>query len=306
MAPLTFQSLSLKSVLLLAAALVPAVDAAGLLRRDPPKALPGCATDADKRFQPVMDFDKDGCYNSPAVDAAGTIATGLKCGGDKNGHCRDKSDLDNNNVYARARCNHGWCAHMYAYYFEKDQSVHGSCGVGHRHDWEHVTVWAREGADRAAYVAVSQHKGWEVRDAADVRFEGARPKVVYHQDGGLTHDFRFANEADDEVENHHGKWFVSAPSIAIAVYSREGDTEERNVPSLFINADPSQSGALLSWNGLPDTVRTALVNGDFGAAYLNFKDEGGFSNKLKDAKGDKDISLDVSSDNENSPGTPQC
>ncbi|KAK8109004.1 hypothetical protein PG984_014805 [Apiospora sp. TS-2023a] len=273
MALLNFQNLSLKSALLLAAAITPAVNAAGLLRRDPPKALPGCATDADKRFQPVMDFDKDGCYNSPAVDASGKIATGLKCGGDKNGHCRDKSDLDNNNVYSRARCNNGWCAYMYAYYFEKDQSVHGSCGVGHQHDWEHVTVWAREGADSASFVAVSQHKGWEVKDAKDVRFEGSHPKIVYQQDGGLTHDFRFANEADDKVENHYGKWFT---------------------------------GALLSWNGIPDTVRTALVNGNFGGAYLNFKDESGFSNKLKDAKGGKDIPLDVSSDNANSPGTPQC
>lgn len=139
MASLNFQNLSLKSVVLLAAAMAPAVNAAGLLRRDPPKALPGCATDADKRFQPGKD--------------------------------------------------------------------HSTRGRG--------------------------------------------------------------------------------PSA--------GDPSRR-----------VKQSTNLSWNGLPDTVRTALVDGDFGAAYLNFKDEGGFSSKLKDAKGGKDIPLDVSSDNANSPGTPQC
>lgn len=61
----------------------------------------------------AMDFDTDGCYNSPAIDADGNLATGLNCGGAKNGNCRDLSDLQNNNVYSRARCNNGWCAFMY-------------------------------------------------------------------------------------------------------------------------------------------------------------------------------------------------
>ena len=83
-----------------------------------------------------MDFDTDGCYNTPAIDGNGSVATGLDCGGAKNGHCRDLSDLQNNNVYSRARCNNGWCGFLYGYYFEKDQSVDGSCGVGHKNDWE--------------------------------------------------------------------------------------------------------------------------------------------------------------------------
>lgn len=156
-----------------------------------------------------MDFDTDGCYNSPAIDGSGTLATGLDCGGAKNGHCRDLSDLQNNNVYSRSRCNKGWCGFLYGYYFEKDQTVDGSCGVGHKNDWEHIVVWVRDGDETPSYVAVSQHKGWDVKAASDVRFENTHPKVVYHQEGGLTHDFRFADEADDSIENHTGQWFVS-------------------------------------------------------------------------------------------------
>ncbi|KAI5925055.1 necrosis inducing protein [Camillea tinctor] len=156
----------------------------------------------------ALDFDKDGCYNTPAIDAQGNVNPGLECGGALNGHCRDKEDLENNNVYSRARCNNGWCIFMYAYYFEKDQTALWTCGVGHKHDWEHIAVWVKD--DVAVYVSVSQHKGWDCREAKDVRWhQGNHPKAVYHQDGGLTHDFRFANTKDDDIENHMGVWFVS-------------------------------------------------------------------------------------------------
>lgn len=39
--------------------------------RDPPTALPQAATDDQLRWQPGLDFDTDGCYNTPAIDASG-------------------------------------------------------------------------------------------------------------------------------------------------------------------------------------------------------------------------------------------
>ncbi|KAI1811432.1 NPP1-domain-containing protein [Poronia punctata] len=243
-----------------------------LAKRDPPAALPGCAPDNDKRYQPAMDFDTDGCYNSPAIDGDGNLNGGLPCGGAKNGNCRDESDLDNNNVYSRARCNNGWCAYLYGYFFEKDQSVDGSCGVGHKNDWEHIVVWVRDGDDTASYVAVSQHKGFEVRAAQDVRWEDTHPKVVYHQDGGLTHDFRFANEDDDGIENHKGVWFY---------------------------------GSLVSWFGFPSAeIRDKMVNNDWGAALPDLRDDV-FVTKLEDSKGGNDIPMDTGVD-DGSPGEPSC
>ncbi|KAF3003838.1 hypothetical protein E8E14_003406 [Neopestalotiopsis sp. 37M] len=38
-----------------------------------PVALPEKATAEQIKFQPVLDFDKDGCYNAPAIDAEGNV-----------------------------------------------------------------------------------------------------------------------------------------------------------------------------------------------------------------------------------------
>ncbi|KAI0599086.1 secreted protein [Biscogniauxia sp. FL1348] len=265
-----------KALLLAIISFCAIVDAAAIsrnpalvLKRAVPTKLPACATALDKKWQPAMDFDTDGCYNTPAVDAQGNTNPGLKCGGAKNGHCRDKSDLLNNNVYSRSRCNNHWCIVMYAYYFEKDQSVDGSCGVGHRHDWEHIAIWLKD--DAVQYVAVSQHTGWEIRKASDVRwFQDTHAKVVYNQDGSLTHDFRFGTADDDKgVENHLKEWFL---------------------------------GDLVSYNGFPNVdVRKAMMDKDWGKASINIKD-GNWPGRIEKAKnGKKDISLDVNKD-EVAPG----
>ncbi len=48
-----------------------------LLKRDPPAALPQSASDDELKWQPSLDFDTDGCYNTPAIDADGNVAEGL-------------------------------------------------------------------------------------------------------------------------------------------------------------------------------------------------------------------------------------
>jgi hypothetical protein len=148
------------------------------------------------------------------------------------------SDLNNNNVYSRQRCNNGWCIYMYGYYFEKDVAIPSFWDPGHRHDWEHIAVWVN--GNGAQYVAVSQHGGWEIKPASEVRWDGEHPKAVYHKDGASTHCFRFGNAGDDgSVENHKGQWF---------------------------------RGALVSYNGFPGTTRDTLFNHDFGKATIGFKD----------------------------------
>ncbi|RYP03901.1 hypothetical protein DL764_004817 [Monosporascus ibericus] len=235
--------------------------------REPPRALPERATADDKKWQPAMDFDTDGCYNTPAIDANGNIAEGLDPWQDGNsGGCRDESDLDNNNVYSRQRCNNGWCAYIYDYYFEKDTAL-GGLG-GHRHDWEHIAVWVQNG--EAKFVSASQHGDYETKAAQDVRWEGTHPKMVYHKDGISTHCFRFANQGDDAIENHKGVWFY---------------------------------GALISWNGFPSTqLRDKLMSADFGSASIGIKDSS-FQSQLNTSRGNRapefDSALDVGS-----PGNP--
>ncbi|KXJ96688.1 necrosis inducing protein-domain-containing protein [Microdochium bolleyi] len=211
-------------------------------KRDPPRALGASATDDELKFQPSLDFDTDGCYNTPAIDSAGNVAEGLDhnyTGGSSG--CRDESDLDNNQVYVRTRCNNGWCAHVYDYYFEKDVAVqHVIDAGGHRHDWEHIIVFTQGGSARI--VAASKHGDYDTKNADDskVRWDGTHPKIVYHKDGGTTHCFRFAGSGDDRIENHKGVWF---------------------------------RGALINWDGLERAgVRQKLVDHDFGSASLAIKD----------------------------------
>ncbi|KAH7323108.1 necrosis inducing protein [Stachybotrys elegans] len=209
--------------------------------RGPIAALPPSATAEELRWQPSMDFDQDGCYNVAAVDASGSIVPGLPHNWvDLASECRDAADLSaaENNVYVRRRCNAGWCVYLYDYYFEKDVAVPNFIDPGHTHDWEHIAVWVRDGAG-AEFVAVSQHGEYEIRAAAELRWDGEHPKVVYHKDGVSTHAFRFAFEDDDAIENHTGAWY---------------------------------RGPLVNYDGFPGGVRDVLFAHDFGQANIAIKD----------------------------------
>ena len=226
---------------------------------DPPTALPQRATENDLKWQPALDYDRDGCYNVPAIDAEGNISEGL----DPNfttgpEDCRDESDLDNSNAYSRQRCNSGWCVYLYGYYFEKDVAIEHVANPGHRHDWEHIAVWVKD--DKAEYVGASAHGSYNLRPADEVRWDGTHPKMVYHKDGGSTHAFRFGNTDDDNVENHKGVW-VRSP--------------------------------LVSYNGFPDGIRDQLFAYDFGAATIAFKDET-FASNLEKAMPKIPVSQDCS------------
>ena len=94
---------------------------------------------------------------------------------------------------------------MYASYFEKDQATLGPAAIGHTHDWEHVMVWIND--NQVKYVSVSQHTGYKVAPASEIRFDGTHPKIVYHKDGISSHCFRFANGNDEPPENATGNWF---------------------------------------------------------------------------------------------------
>ncbi|KAK3367689.1 necrosis inducing protein-domain-containing protein [Podospora didyma] len=236
---------------------------------NPPTALPQKATANDLRWQPSLDFDTDGCYNVPAIDSNGNIAQGLPhewVGTASN--CRDLSDLNNNNVYSRQRCNNGWCIYIYDYYFEKDVSIPNFFDPGHTHDWEHIAVWVKDG--KAEYVGASQHGNYEVKAASSVRWDGEHPKMVYHKDGASTHCFRFADAGDDNIENAKGVWF---------------------------------RGPLISYNGFPAGIRDLLYAHDFGSASIALKDAS-FPGQITKAKPAAIATFDINLDADGSPGNP--
>ncbi|KAH7305799.1 secreted protein [Stachybotrys elegans] len=195
---------SLKAIVILGAL---SVTQAFPAKRDIISALPGSADEIDLRFQPLLDFDRDGCYNTAAIDSSGYTNPGLSATGTPEGRCRDPPQLQNSNVYSRRRCNNGYCAVMYEYYFEKDQAVRGSFLGGHRHDWENIVVFSQ--GNSIIRVAASCHGGYG--DASNsFPASGTRPYLVYHKDGISTHCFRFAN-GDDIAgpENHFGQFYTS-------------------------------------------------------------------------------------------------
>ncbi|KAL4722186.1 hypothetical protein ACLX1H_010962 [Fusarium chlamydosporum] len=120
-------------------------DPSTLTRRDILKPLPESASALELEYQPLVDFDMDGCYNTAAIDPSGRTNPGKGATASPQGRCRDKVQLENANVHSRSRCNNGYCAIMYEYYFEKDQSIGFSFLAGHRHDWENVVMFIKDG-----------------------------------------------------------------------------------------------------------------------------------------------------------------
>ncbi|MGQ4389081.1 NPP1 family protein [Streptomyces sp. SAS_270] len=226
-----------RAPLTLAGALALVIAFPGSALAGPPQALPAHADGLEQTFQPAYDYDTDGCYPTPAIGPDGTLNGGLKPSGALNGQCRDAGDLDNTNGYAREKCNNGWCAVVYALYFEKDQALAGSGLGGHRHDWEHVVVWVHD--NEPQYVATSAHGDFTVYGRDRIRWDGTHPKVVYHKDGIRTHCFRPAGAGDEPPENHQHTW---------------------------------QFPDLVGWEGYPAGVREKLTGADFGSAHFGLRD----------------------------------
>ncbi|MGW1614937.1 NPP1 family protein [Streptomyces sp. NPDC002285] len=210
--------------------------------------LPQNADGLEQTFSPAYDYDGDGCYATAAIGADGPLNPGLKLGGDVNGKCHDYAQLANANTYSRAKCDNGWCAVMYASYFEKDQITLGPAALGHTHDWEHVIVWISN--NQAEYVSVSQHNTYQLAARSAIRFDGTHPKIVYHKDGVSSHCFRFANTNDEPAENATGNWFFPR---------------------------------LVGWEGYPTGYRDKLMSADFGSATIKI-DDGDFQWALHYAK----------------------
>ena len=99
-------------------ALLTAAAAAAMVRADSITPLPENASDLELKWQPVMDFDTDSCYNTAAISPDGTLNPGLDhtCTGVTE-NCDQVNRLWNSNAYSRSRCNNGVCAIMWAHFY---------------------------------------------------------------------------------------------------------------------------------------------------------------------------------------------
>lgn len=176
-------------------------------KRDIIPNIPEAHDPLELQLQPLLDFDSDGCYNTAAIDPSGRTNPGKAATTSLQGGCRDRAQLENSNAYSRKRCNNGYCAVMYEYYFEKDQAVGGSFLGGHRHDWENIVVFSR--GDSVVRVAPSCHGRYDGVSNSFLMSD-KHPLLVYHKDGLKTHCFRFANNGDvSRPENPFGVFYRS-------------------------------------------------------------------------------------------------
>ena len=170
--------------------------------------------------EPVFDFDGDGCLPSAGISRNGEQNGGLRTSGRITSGCRSSNFLDTSNTLHRYACQEKdgstFCGHFYSLYFEKDQVVN-HFGGGHRHDWEYVAVWTKDG--QITHGSYSAHGDLFTREASELPFEGNHIKFVYHKDGATTHAMRFA-KANEVAENPYG-YFVT-PTI-VSWYELYGD-----------------------------------------------------------------------------------
>ena len=208
----------------------------------PVSPLPERATALDKRFQPAIDFDTDVCFNVPAVDAAGAISPAASTYATRPpASCRSASYRTQSNVYARSRCNNGYCGRVYSYFWQSDFS--------HAYDWESIIVWTTDQGTGSRVVGVTRgdHGKWDTRSGDQLRFvsdaSGEHAKLVFHYETwAFSHLWRFSKTdgGDEPVENGTGQWLIQP---------------------------------LVSWNGYPSVgVRNAVSNYDFKGANFDNKD----------------------------------
>lgn len=171
--------------------------------------LPWNADTFQAKYMPLFDYDTDGCFPAAAVDSNGNLNGGLNNSGSITGQCRD-GHLGRANTYAQSWCKNGWCAYVYGLYFEKDQTLNGADAFGHRHDWESVVVFQRQGDERPSFLAASRHGGYSTHPINEVPMSGNRVEIVYHKDGASTHAFRFAKWGEVPHAWGNGTWDTPA------------------------------------------------------------------------------------------------
>jgi len=173
-----------------------------------------------RTITPLFDFDSDGCLPSAGISRDGRQNGGLKPSGGMTAGCRWTNFLEQSNTLHRYAClsqnGDHYCGHFFALYFLKDQVLNG-INSGHRHDWEHVAIWTRNG--NVTHASYSAHGKLTTSAISDLEQEQGHVKFVYHKDGILTHALRFANR-NEQAENPYGS-FVT-PDIT-SWYTISGD-----------------------------------------------------------------------------------
>lgn len=199
------------------------------------------------RYAPLVKVDKNACLPASAVTREGQPNPGLAPFGGLTSGCRAASEAAAGmaNAYGRTACqvvsSDTFCAHAFAYYFPKDQfSLISIPGIGgHRHDFEHLVVWTKNGA--MTHASASSHGTLKTKALTDIPspYRDQTFHAVYVKHNVRTHGFRFARTGES------------------------GNFDARNGFSTL---------AVVAWDALPVAARETLNTYDFGVASIKLKD----------------------------------
>jgi Necrosis inducing protein (NPP1) len=161
--------------------------AATSIAHDSVTRLTGSVTGDEAKYLPLLQIE-NGCAPYSAVQDDGSYSGGLNNSGGEDAGCKGNGT---GQAIVRSQCDAaGLCAHMYALYFPKDQGMAGGVaiqGVGHRHEYENVVVWVKNGS--MAAVSFSHHSGYDVRKPEEVTMVGTSVIAKYGRQAIGTHSF---------------------------------------------------------------------------------------------------------------------
>lgn len=198
-------------------------------------AIPSNASQVEFDWQPQLKVYQ-GCHPFPAVDTMGNWSGGLKDSGGLDSGC----DYGTGQVYVRGMfLSATTCAIMYAWYFPKDSSWFGQ---GHRHDWESVVLFLKDGGC----------------DSINARHIGQVHAVAYSQHG--SYEKIYAPSASDFTATNLKALYKKVQYAGFGNHSMNRTSEGGGYQPL------------VAWTHLSQEARNALNTVDFGAANCPIND----------------------------------
>ncbi|OWZ03886.1 hypothetical protein PHMEG_00024307, partial [Phytophthora megakarya] len=236
------------------------------------------------KFKPQLHIG-NGCHAYPAVNIFGQTSGGLKITGAPSAGC--KGSGWGSQVYGRSTWFNDVWAIMYSWYFPKDSP---STGLGHRHDWEHVTVWI-DNPDvpepKILGVTPSAHSGYSSQVPPDAdTVDGTSVKVIYESKWPINHALESTSLGGDFQDlimweqmsdaarfsdfDTSGDGSIAASELIVLMESMGIATTIEKVQELIDKVDENKSGEL----EYPEFVRLVSDirrgNGDTLAIFLQY------------------------------------
>ncbi|KAL4756890.1 necrosis inducing protein-domain-containing protein [Aspergillus foveolatus] len=163
------------------------------------------ASDLAIKFQPVLDFDTDSCYQTAAIGKDYKVNSGidppLAPPRPPGPGSIIRAATDDNQVVFAANASDSEIG-------IRSGGPYAPSGCRDKARLDHSQTYV------LIFVSWSAHGDYTTHYWSTLRFEGSHPMIVYHLGSSGTHSLRKAEAKDDEIENDTGRWF-RAPLVSL-------------------------------------------------------------------------------------------